>query len=112
LSEFTPPEQTEPQTLKKRNIFLRILFSIIWLIPLVLIVNVVIGAVIGGFAGSGVETTGNVQIDYEAGYQAGQSATNDFFSKYGGIVFFIQMSLWLALSILGILPGTGKYKKS
>jgi len=96
-------DQTERSQIK-RNVFLRILFSILWLVPIMLIINVIVGAFVGGMAGA--ETT-----SFETGRIAGEEASLEFFQNYGRYVFIVEVIVWAALSILGKLPGTARYKK-
>ncbi len=101
---------TETKNTEKvnRNVFLRILYSIIWFIPCFIIfsaiVGGIVGAIIGAMAGSEVTT-------FSEGYAAGGQVVSKFMSKYGHYVNLSAIVIWLILSVLGILPGTSKYKR-
>jgi hypothetical protein len=97
--EFTIKKK-KPQ----RKILWRIIFGILWFIPIYLATNIIIGGIVGAIAGA---TTHNAA----AGYSAGREVSANFFQKYGTLVFPLQIFLTAALSFLGLLPGTGKYKK-
>jgi hypothetical protein len=88
----------------ERNIFLRIVFGILWFIPIYLATGMIIGAIIGAIAGAATHS-------YEAGYISGREASANFFHQYGILILLLQIFLTAALSFYGILPGTGKYKK-
>ena len=88
----------------ERNIFLRCVFSVLWLIPVVLVINIAIGAIVGGFAGSQTVT-------FQEGHAAGQQASMAFFQAYGRFIYIAELIVWLALCVLGKLPGTSKFKK-
>ena len=92
-------EQTE------RNIFLRIVFSLLWLLPIMLVINIAVGAIVGGYAGSQTVT-------FQDGHAAGQQASVAFFQTYGRFVYIAELIIWLALCILGKLPGTSKFKNA
>lgn len=89
----------------KRNIFARIMFSLLWLIPIVLAVNMIVGGIVGGIAGSGVSSMEEATV-------AGQAAAEQYFANNGGILFLIEFFVWLGLSIAGMLPGTAKFKRA
>ena len=91
-------------TKEKRGIFTRVCISVLWLIPIVVVTHMLVGAVVGGLAGSD-------NADFDAGYKAGQRASEQFFITYGKHVFSIEVLMWLVLSYFGILPGTSKYKQ-
>lgn len=88
----------------QRSIFLRILFCALWFIPIWLVSQITIGAIVGGITGASATT-------YDAGYATGQAAAAEFFRQYGLLVFGLQIALTIALSWLGLLPGTAKFKK-
>jgi len=88
----------------ERNIFLRCVFSMLWLIPVMLVINITVGAIVGGFAGSQTVT-------FQEGHAAGQQASIAFFKAYGRFVYVTELIVWLALCVLGKLPGTSKFKK-
>lgn len=93
---------------KKRNLFLRILFSLLWFVPLFLITNMIIGAIVGGISGAQLPSSQSSLSDaFLTGYTTAYNASAAFFQKHGGIVFIFQVILWLWLSISGRLPGTG-----
>jgi len=89
----------------ERNIFLRIAFGILWFFPIYLATGMLIGAIVGAISGA---ATHNV----DAAYISGREASASFFHQYGILVLLLQIFLTAALSFYGLLPGTGKYKKS
>lgn len=89
--------------MKPRNIIIRILAALGWLILIYFVSNILIGAIIGGIAGSGTTS-------YEAGRAAGYQASVAFFQNYGLFVLIGQIALFALLAFLGKLPGTSKYK--
>ena len=98
-------ENTDLQpTPEKRNILLRIVFSLLWLFPIIILVNMIFGGIVGGMAGT--ET-----LTYDEGYVAGQKASEIFFKNYGSYLFVAEIIIWATLSALGKLPGTAKFKK-
>lgn len=94
----------EQLPLKQRSLFARISFSLLWFLPVVIVINMFIGAIVGGFAAGG----GGFQENYNAGGEAAKT----FFDQYGGIVFGGEICVWLAFSFYGVLPGTAKFKKN
>lgn len=90
----------------KRNIFLRIIIGLLWLIPIYFVTNMIIGGIVGAAAGAGGSTQ-----SYEAGFSAGRAASIAFFQKYGVYIFVFEILLTGTLSFFGILPGTGKFKR-
>ena len=89
----------------RRNVVVRIFAGIGWFIPIFFVSN----ALIGGFVGLLVSTG---QEGYEAGQIAGRNAATAFFQENGLIVMAAQILFALGLSIRGVLPGTGKYKRA
>ena len=92
------------QEMPTRNVFLRIVIGVLWLIPVHFLTSVIIGGIVGAIAGS---STGG----YDAGYASGHAASVAFFQKYRLIVLVAEILLTAVLSFLGVLPGTGKHKK-
>ena len=90
--------------MEKRNIIIRLLAGLGWLILIYFITNMSIGAIVGGIAASGSE-------NYEAAFIAGQNASINFFRNYGLFVLIGQLVLFVVLAFAGLLPGTTKYKK-
>jgi hypothetical protein len=99
-------EIIDQQEITKRNIFLRIIFGVLWFIPIYLVTQITIGVIIGTIAGASTSTH-----TAEAGRAAALSAYVAFFQKYRLIVFCLQILLTVVLSFLSILPGTGKFKR-
>jgi hypothetical protein len=89
---------------EKRHIAVRILVSLVWFLPIYILINMVVGGLVGAVAGAGTDS-------YAVGYAAGQAASKDFFQAYGLIVLAVQILGWLSLCALGLLPGTGKFKR-
>jgi hypothetical protein len=87
-----------------KNVVKRIAISLLWFIPIAMVVGAAVGMFVGGFAGSTV--TG-----FNEGAAAGANATKSFMQQYGQIVFFGEVIIWFVLCFFGILPGTGKSKK-
>jgi len=104
LMENNKENVVDDDTLVKRSLFARICFTILWFLPIVVVINMLVGAIVGGFTG-GSGTT------FQEGYNAGAIASANFFENYGQIVFGIELVIWLGLSYFGILPGTAKFKK-
>jgi hypothetical protein len=94
----------EENKVAKRNVFLRVLFGFLWFIPIYFLSNMIIGGIVGGFAGTSTTS-------FEEGYNAGHTASVDFFQKYGLFIFLAQVILAVVLSVTGFLPGTSRYKK-
>lgn len=90
----------------QRSILLRVCFSLLWLIPVIIIINVIVSFVVSGMAGSEAGNSG-----FQAGKEIGHQARIAFFQLYGRYVFLIELLVWFALSIFGILPGTSKFKQ-
>ncbi len=99
----TEPLQETPRD--RRNIAVRIVFSLLWLILLIFVIHIVVGVIVGAMAGSNVTT-------FEEGAVVGEAASVAFFSAYGQFVYVGELVLWLLLSVLGMLPGTAKYKRA
>lgn len=97
-------ENIDQQEKTPRNLFVRIIFGLLWFIPFYFVSNVIIGGIVGMIAGASAQS-------YEEGYEVGQLASIIFFQKYWLIVFLFQILLTAVLSFLGILPGTGKFKR-
>ena len=94
----------EENKVAKRNVFLRVLFGFLWFILIYLLSNMIIGSIVGGFAGASTTS-------FEEGFNAGRTASVDFFQKYGLFIFLAQVILTVVLSVTGFLPGTSRYKK-
>ena len=90
--------------LEQRSILARICFTILWFLPLVFIINMVVGGIVGGFAGTNTAT-------FQGGYDAGSRAARDFFRHYGHVILGGETVIWLGLAYFGFLPGTGKFKR-
>ena len=88
-----------------RHIGVRILCGVLWFVPIYLVLQMGVGAVVGAIAGAG---TSNAQD----GYAAGRAASVAFFQAYGLMFFLGEVALTVLLSVKGILPGTGKWKKA
>lgn len=87
-----------------RNVFSRIIFGILWLIPVYFLTNMIVGTIVGATAGY---STGG----FDAGYASGYAASIAFFQKYGRIVLIAEIFLTAFFSFLGVFPGTGRYKR-
>jgi hypothetical protein len=93
-----------PPTRIERPVLMRVVFGVLWFIPFYLAINMTVGAIVGATAGSGVE-------GFDAGYSAGQAAGQAFFARYGALLLLAEVALTAGLSVSGVLPGTGKWKK-
>lgn len=89
----------------QRSVIVRVLCGTLWLIPVYLVTHMAVGAIVGGIAGAGTPS-------YEAGYAAGHEASLVFFQRYGTILLAGEVLLTAWLSLTGVLPGTGKWKKA
>ena len=98
-NEFTIKKK-KPQ----RKILWRIIFGILWFIPIYIAANIVIGGIVGAIAGATMHSA-------QGGYAAGREVSANFFQQYGTLVLLLQFFFTAALSFYGLLPGTGKYKK-
>ena len=94
----------EENKVTKRSIFLRILFGLLWFIPIYILSSMIISGIIAGFVGRST-------MSFEEGYNAGRTASIDFYQKYGLFIFLAQIILTVVLSVAGFLPGTGRHKK-
>ena len=90
----------------ERSLIARIMFTIMWFLPCVIVINMLVGGIVGGFTSTGTAT------NFKEGYEVGHNSSLAFFQQYGRIVFFVELVIWLALSFKGILPGTAKFKKA
>lgn len=97
-------EQQEEVQREPRNLIVRALLLLIWLLIFYFVTAMLVGAVVGGIAGAHTNTA-------QQGYIAGQQATIAFFHQYGHVVQLVQLITFALLAFLGIFPGTGKYKK-
>jgi hypothetical protein len=87
----------------ERNIFLRLLISVVWFVVIYVGCRIAIGAIIGGFTGA--STT-----DYAVAHAAGRATVAAFFVRYwllylAGTIGFTAVLYWR-----GMLPGTGRLK--
>ncbi|MHB8348162.1 MAG: hypothetical protein ACYDHM_13505 [Acidiferrobacterales bacterium] len=91
-------------SMSHRSVLLRVLFGALWFIPIFFGGDIVVGAIVGAIAGGHTTT-------YAAGHVAGQVAAAEFFQSYGRAVLGVEILLTVALSLLGLLPGTAKFRK-
>jgi len=98
------PGDNPQESASVRPLALRILFGILWFVPIYLVIQIAIGGMIGAFAGAGATS-------YDEGFASGQAASIAFFQRFGGLVLAFEVILTLVLSWFGILPGTAKYKR-
>ncbi len=87
----------------ERSILARVGYSFLWFAVIVIMTRLILGGIIGAVAGGSTEGFGS-------GYSVGKAASIDFFQKYGSIVFVAQIIVTAALAVLGVLPGTRKFK--
>lgn len=76
----------------KRPIGMRILFGLIWLIPTMVVLNLLVRLL--------VELT-----------HSGPESVHAFYQKAGAIVEIGDIIVWFLLCLFGLLPGTGRYRK-
>lgn len=88
-----------------RSMIARILFGILWFIPIYFAIHVLVGSVVGGIAGSSTHF-------YDAGAAAGRAAAIHFFQDHGTLVLLGQVLITAGLSVAGLLPGTAKWKRA
>ena len=96
-------EETGDRT--TRNLWVRVLAAIGWLILIYFLSNVLVGGIVGAVAGAGTD-------GFEAGRVAGEEASIEFFQEYGLLVLIGQITLFSALAFAGKLPGTKKFKRA
>lgn len=92
--------------LEERNLFLRIMFCVLWFIPFFFVTNSMIGGVVGGIAGAQAHAD-----SYEAGVAAAGPAVQAFFQKNSLFIFGNQILAYAAFCLLRWVPGVSKYKK-
>ncbi|MCP3670021.1 MAG: hypothetical protein GY814_06235 [Gammaproteobacteria bacterium] len=97
---------------KQRNMVVRAIAAIFWLLLTMLIVNMIVGGVVGGMAGTEAGAGKSMADAANAGAIAGQQASAQFMSVHGGKVYLCELALWLALLLTGKYPWVSKYKKS
>jgi len=96
----------------KRNIFIRILSSIFWLIITMFLTLVIVSGVVGGMAGAGADTANLTPGEaYKAGAKAGGEKSTVFMADNSGKVLLSGLGIWLVLSVTGTYPWVSKYKK-
>ena len=83
----------------------RALFGAIWFFALVFLGFVGGGAAVGVMAGSKVQAT-DVADGYAKGLEAGSRAGAEFRRNYGGVIVLGALVLSVAVTVLGVLPGT------
>jgi uncharacterized BrkB/YihY/UPF0761 family membrane protein len=88
-----------------RNIFLRILFCGLWFVGLFFITYMAIGLISAAFT-----DTSKYQSHAEASSAASQSG-GAFADRYGLLVFFTYIVVFIVLCFFRLLPGVSKYRK-
>lgn len=88
----------------ERSMLVRVVVGVLWFIPIQLSIRMTTGAILGGMAGRDVQT-------FDSGFSAGQAAAGAFFAEYGSLLLLVEVAITAGLSIGGVLPGTGKWKK-
>ncbi len=101
------PISSSQQALEKRNVALRIIVSLLWFLPVTILINMIVGGFIGGFSASN-----KPPMTFDQGYDVGKNASQQFFYTYGQIVFLAEAIIWFILCFKGVLPGTSKFKKA
>ena len=88
----------------KRPIFLRVVFSLVWSLITVFIIQTLLGMVVMGRAGNGVGS----------GNWSGTAAQMEyiiFWNEYGTYISIGLIFTCILLSLFGLFPGTSKHKK-
>lgn len=107
-SSFVP--DMEPP---RRSTGVRILFSLVWLIPIYFLVFALAGGIAGALSVDQLpaEAPSTIAESYNQGAAVGRQAAQDLIRAHGGKLFLLVLVLNFGLSYQGILPGTGRYKK-
>lgn len=101
----TPAQPMMEDSRVRRNIIVRILFSLLWLLPVIYGIFAIVGAVLGAVAGYNAGT-----MDQPT--DAAHESARQFFENYRGKMLFMSVVVWMGLSIIGVLPGTSKFKRT
>ena len=72
----------------KRGFGKRIVYALLWIVPVVALSNLTIRFVVGLVMGNADRVA--------------------FYARYSDVVILASLTIWLLLSLVGILPGTGK----
>ncbi|MFA5260565.1 MAG: hypothetical protein WC450_04990 [Candidatus Omnitrophota bacterium] len=88
-------------TQRKRNLFFRILVSLLWGLPFLIITNMIMGTLLGA-----VNSIQRPTSSFTDGYEAGRNTSREFFKKNQPVLLPLQIILWLGLCLTGKLPGT------
>ena len=95
-----------------RNIAIRIISAIFWLLLTIFIGNIIISGIVGGMAGSEVGAGKSMADAYAAGAVAGKQSAIKFMSEYGGIIFIVELVTWFVLCYMGKYPWVSKFKNN
>lgn len=77
----------------QRNLLKRIFYSLLWIVPVVAVLNLAIRLIVGGFTD-------------------GPQERAEFYQQYSTFVYIFDFIAWFFLSVAGILPGTAKHWRS
>jgi hypothetical protein len=77
----------------RRNLLKRVIYSLVWIIPVMLVMNLLIRILVDNL-------------------MEGPLDVMDFYDQYSIVVYVVDLAVWLLLCIAGILPGTARTRKS
>jgi hypothetical protein len=97
-------EETANAPREERNLFLRVLFAVLFFIPFYFVTNALVQGVVTGIAGAHTNS-------YAEGQAVAGPAVTNFYNKYGPIVLGGQVLAYAVLCFLRWVPGVGKYKR-
>lgn len=102
-SDHSSPEGSKE--LVKRRMPTRIACSIAWFMVIFLVTEMIIGLFVGLSVTDG-------QMTFEEGFEAGVAGEELITTRYWWVILAGQVSIWLALSVLGKLPGTTRLRRA
>jgi hypothetical protein len=91
--------------MEERNLFLRIVYCVLWFIPFYFVTGMIIGGVVGGMAGIHAKS-------FQEGAALARPAVQAFYDKNGFFVVAFQVMAYAALCLLRWVPGVSKYKRT
>lgn len=97
----------------KRSMAIRVLASLLWLIPVYFVVFALAGMIAGAssFSNLPAEAPATLGEAYNNGAAVGRQAAQDLVRAHGGKLILLVLALNFGLAYFGKLPGTGPYKK-
>ena len=93
-----------------RNIAIRVIAAVFWLLVTMLVVNMIVGGVVGAMAGAEAGAGQSIENAADAGARAGEQAAVEFMSNHGGKVLLFEIALWAGLVFTGKYPWVSKHK--